>query len=222
MVWPTGKVYLPPTSKISLTTNANTYVLLLHENPCQKRHYSVTTWSDSQAYPNCSATQSQCYSCLYQCSSMKNFHPSFVPPLAYSYSGTPLAPFVRKCHQLWPSCLWLAAKHIRPNLSPYTLTWMPFIHFSPYAPPRLHSFTNTSSQTGLTWLPMSFNDPSLLAVVARAKQSHLLISWDWILVWLFEIWTLLTSITTCVNGNKSEPFLQQDDAKWLMIKLIIA
>ncbi len=90
---------------------------------------------------------------------------------------------------------------------------MLFIHFSPYVPPRPRLLTNTSSQTGLTWLPSSFDEPSLLALVAGAEQSHLLISRDWILVWLFEIWTLLTSIATHVNGDKNEPFLQQADAE---------
>ncbi len=41
-------------------------------------------------------------------------------------------------------------------------------------------------------------------------------------MWLFEIWTLLTSIAAHVNSDKSEPFLQQANAKRLMIKLIIA
>ncbi len=40
-------------------------------------------------------------------------------------------------------------------------------------------------------------------------------------MWLFEIQTLLASIAARVNGDKSEPFLQQDDAKRLMIKLTI-
>ncbi len=97
------------------------------------------------------------------------------------------------------------------------------MHFSPYAPPRLQlPLTNTSSQTGLTWLPTSFYEPSLLAIVARAEQSRLLISRDWILVWLFEIWTLLTSISAHVNGDKSEPFLQQAGTERLMLELIIA
>ncbi len=70
-----------------------------------------------------------------------------------------------------------------------------------------------ASQTGLTWLLTFFNDPLLLALVAGAEQSHLLISRDWILMWLFKIRTLLTSIAARINGNKSEPFLQQDDTE---------
>ncbi len=82
--------------------------------------------------------------------------------------------------------------------------------------------TNMSSQTGLTWLPTSFNEPLLLAIVAGAEQSRILISRDWVLVWLFEIRTLLTSIAAHVNNDLHEPFLKQADAKRLMIKLIIA
>ncbi len=79
-----------------------------------------------------------------------------------------------------------------------------------------------SSQTGLTWLPTSFNEPSLLAIVAGAEQSRILISRDWVLVWLFEIRTLLTSIAAHVNNDLHEPFLKQANAERLMIKLIIA
>ncbi len=92
---------------------------------------------------------------------------------------------------------------------------MPFIHFSPYTPPRPRLLTDNFSQTRLTWLSTSFDEPSLFALVAGAKQSHLLINRDWILVWLFEIQTLLTYIATRVNGDKNEPFLQQADAEQL-------
>ncbi len=79
---------------------------------------------------------------------------------------------------------------------------MLFIHFSPYAPPRPRLLlTNTSSQTGLTWLLTSFDNPSLLALIAGAEQSCLLISRDWILVWLFEIRTLLTSIAAIYTSK---------------------
>ncbi len=44
-----------------------------------------------------------------------------------------------------------------------------------------------STQTGFTWLPTSFDVLSLHAMVASAEQSHMPISWDWILLWLFEI-----------------------------------
>ncbi len=113
--------------------------------------------------------------------------------------------------------------------------WMPFKHFSPFALPRPRTFadkstqvrprlttTSTSSQTGLTWLPTSFSDPSLLAIVAGADQTRILISRDWILLWLFEIRALLTSIAARVNNEHHEPLLKQADAERLMIKLIVA
>ncbi len=113
-------------------------------------------------------------------------------------------------------------------------TWTPYRHFSPFMGSRpcpftdsstqteSHLTTNTTSQTGLTWLPTSTSDPSLLALVAGAEQSHILITRDWILVWLFEIRTLLTSIAARVNNEQHEPFLKQADAERLMIKLIVA
>ncbi len=99
---------------------------------------------------------------------------------------------------------------------------MPFIHFSLYALPRPRPLTNNSSQTALTWLLSSFNKPSLLALVAGAEQARLLISRDWILLWLFKIQTLLTSIAARVSGDMNEPFLQYANAERLMLKLIIA
>ncbi len=99
------------------------------------------------------------------------------------------------------------ADHIRAHSE------MPFIHFSPYAPKRLHQLTDASSQTGLTWLLTSFDEPSLLAMVAGAEQLQMLICHDWISLWLFEIQTLLLAIAAHLNGDQNAPFLKPADAE---------
>ncbi len=99
------------------------------------------------------------------------------------------------------------ADHIRVHSK------MPFIHFSPYVLKRLHQLTDASSQTGLTWLPTSFDEPSLLTMVAGAEQSQMLISRHWISLWLFEIQMMLLAIAAHLSGDQSQPFLKPADAE---------
>ncbi len=99
------------------------------------------------------------------------------------------------------------ADHIRVHSK------MPFINFLPYALKRLCQLANASTQTGLTWLPTSFDEPSLLAMVAGAEQSWMLISCDWITLWLFEIQTMLQAIAAHLSSDQNVPFLKPADAE---------
>ncbi len=59
-------------------------------------------------------------------------------------------------------------------------------------------------------------------MVTGAEQSRMLISCDWISLWLFKIQTMLMAIIAHLNGNRNEPFLKPADAEQLMLKLIVA
>ncbi len=119
-----------PTSKISSTPNANTYTSLCLKISPRKRHYSVTTSSNSQAYLNCSVVQSQ--RCQTQFCSLLICVVGAVGLLSCLPTPSDMA-----------QLLWLVTKQCLTE-SEHTLK----IPFFPYAPPSLWpSLINISSQT---------------------------------------------------------------------------